>query len=441
MRLRNKFSPRSSVVDASTSRLTGVRWGAVPMTPLLCFLALSVLPVGSDNEIEIDFVADPKSAGALFSPSAGLTGAKWLMTEGGLRATLPVGLPCRQASRLSARVNLEGDFQIIVQYRVNSLPRPSTPPPQAPEPSNNLEIAIAGKDLVATVFRNQRIGLGEGIGYFSKCPQGDSAVGHQPFKGGTSGQLGVRRVGQRLLFLYGDAHGPMIEFGSTRTCTTHITELGLQVLALNSPDALDVTFERLSIKADRLVRLEPPHHHRANTGDLRRVVIGHGVAFVVGLTYWCTRTRRREKTTSSSDSRVAAKPESIEGARHRRGFVLLPILVVFVVMCILIDLFLPGVRRWRCENDPKPITPAPGGREAARHAGSFEGGDGVPASGSIVTGRRDDSGFVGETYERLSPLQSRAGQDSVGEESRARSVRSRVTSCGRVRIGVLREGG
>ncbi len=76
---------------------------------------------------------------------------------------------------------------------------------------------------------------------------------------GKSGRLGVRRSGDQLTFLHSDADGALVEMGTVKFSTEPITDLGLQALALRSPDAIDVRFDRLSIKADRIVRLnEPP---------------------------------------------------------------------------------------------------------------------------------------------------------------------------------------
>ncbi len=46
--------------------------------------------------------------------------------------------------------------------------------------------------------------------------------------------------------------------GTVKFGTGPIADLGLQALALRSPDAIDCRFERLSIKADKIVRLEKP---------------------------------------------------------------------------------------------------------------------------------------------------------------------------------------
>jgi hypothetical protein len=291
---------------------------AIPMAPLLWVLALLAMTDGSDNEIEVDFTSQAGYDRTLFHTKTGLTGGSWEAKGDGLRANLPTGRPNRQPSRFSAQVNLEGDFQIIAQYRINNLPYPKTPPAKAPGPSNNLEIVIGGKDLEATVFRDRRPEPGDEIGYFSKCPEGDATVQHHPFKGKVqkaAGRLGMRREGQKLTFLHGDVDGEMTEFGSTQFCTRPITEVGVQILALSSPDAVDITFDRLSIKADRLVRLQvlPP---TGSMGILTWIVLGLVVAGVGALAYWYARTRRGKKPTSSRGSAAVPKGKSAGNPTH-----------------------------------------------------------------------------------------------------------------------------
>ena len=67
-----------------------------------------------------------------------------------------------------------------------------------------------------------------------------------------------RRSGDQLTFLHSGVDGTLVEMGTVKFSTEPIADLGLQALALRSPDAIDVRFERLSIKADRIVRLQEP---------------------------------------------------------------------------------------------------------------------------------------------------------------------------------------
>ena len=75
---------------------------------------------------------------------------------------------------------------------------------------------------------------------------------------GKSGRLGVRRTGDHLTFLHSSGHGTLVEMGTARSAPSRSPISGLQALALRSPDAIDVRFDRLSIKADKIVRLEKP---------------------------------------------------------------------------------------------------------------------------------------------------------------------------------------
>ena len=155
-------------------------------------------------------------------------------------------------------MHLEGDFEIVADFEIIRLPRPAEPPAGATvkDPTNNIEIFLYAPDVMVTVFRDNRPS-GEGWGFYAHSPEGGSTLRHFPATG-KSGRLGVRRSGDQLTFLHSGADGTLVEMGTVKFSTEPIADLGLQALALRSPDAIDVRFERLSIKADKIVRLEQP---------------------------------------------------------------------------------------------------------------------------------------------------------------------------------------
>ena len=109
---------------------------------------------------------------------------------------------------------------------------------------------------MVTVFRDHRPS-GEGWGFYAHSPEGGSTLRHFPASG-KSGRLGVRRSGEELTFLHSGPDGSLVEMETVKFGTEPIAELGLQALALRSTDAIDCRFNRLSIKADKIVRLEQP---------------------------------------------------------------------------------------------------------------------------------------------------------------------------------------
>jgi hypothetical protein len=281
------------------------------------FVVLSVLSAASENQIDVDFVAQSGYDRSLFRSEVGLAGGKWETTRAGLRATLPTGPPTREPSKFLALVHLEGDFEIVVEYQVVKLPRLSAPHfVNAEEPSNNVEIAIRGKDFEATVFRDRRFNFGDEIGYYAKSPKAGVVMLHRPAKNKAIGQLGLRRVGEQLTFLHGIGDGPLAETGSTPLVTTPVTEVALQILALSSPDAIEVKFNRLHLTADRLIRIAPPLE---STGLSKTtwIVIIHAVAIALGFAYWYSRAHRFQVRPQPAGKATGPSPRS--GRPRRAG--------------------------------------------------------------------------------------------------------------------------
>ncbi len=81
--------------------------------------------------------------------------------------------------------------------------------------------------------------------------------------------------------------------------TEPIAELGLQALALRSPDAIDVRFERLSIKADKIVRLEQPPSTGWGSGTWLTLAAVVAV-FIGGIAAWRLRSGRDRATEAEA---------------------------------------------------------------------------------------------------------------------------------------------
>ena len=191
----------------------------------------------------------------LLRTEIGESAGYWELSDQGSRAFLPSGRVGRPPLKIAVLVHVVGDFEVVAQYATAKLPHPTTN-----IGSNNVEIAISSPDGFATCFRSNEAGSrGDGYGfYLDYADQRDSVFQHFPTTA-TAGQLAIRRTGNKLTFLQGDVRGSFVELGSLVFGSRPITEVALQALANRTTDGLDVRFERLEIRADKILRLHEPY--------------------------------------------------------------------------------------------------------------------------------------------------------------------------------------
>jgi len=347
----------------------------------------------SAEEIEVDFTRQSYDRW-LFRPEAGVDGGRWDTKGKGLHASVPKGPTSRGPLRFRGLMHLEGDFEIVADFEIIRLPRPAEPPAggTVKDPTNNIEIFLYAPERMVTVFRDHRPS-GEGWGFYARSPEGGSTLRHFPATG-KSGRLGVRRSGEELTFLHSGPDGSLVEMETVKFGTEPIADLGLQALALRSTDAIDCRFERLSVKADKIVRLHEPPSTGWGAGTW--LTLAAVVAVLIGaLAARWLRSGRDEppkpkpavKPAVAASARTAPKPGA---AKPSRGLTLIELLVVITVIGVLIALLLPAVqaareaaRRAQCTNNLKQIGLALANYQSALRVYPFGVGGGGPPGNAV----------------------------------------------------------
>lgn len=219
-------------------------------------LALSVLGCGTEFHEKFE---GRSFDSRMFRADTNGSGGHWDLKRGALRGVLPGGSEGRPPLKFVGLFQLEGNFEVTLEYAIDQLPVP-----KSEAGWNNIEIYLHGPDGEASLYRNAQAGkLGQGLGaHFRPWTPGEVQGLDQRWPSDTpGGRLSLRRVGETLSFLGADGKSDLKEYQQCEFGRGPITNVAFQIVANQTTDSLEARFLRIDVKAGRVVggqrRLSP----------------------------------------------------------------------------------------------------------------------------------------------------------------------------------------
>ncbi len=185
----------------------------------------------------------------LFRPNLKQSLGRWEVKHGSLQAIIPKGPVGRPPISFVGLFELEGDFEISADYQLVALPKPAaTSAKNRGDVANTVEIVISGPAGWCVVSR-KHLPMGERISCFGELGGMRKFISELFPVSGSAGRLEARREGEIIHFYRTEGGGPEVEIGSIPFGSGPVSEVSLQVYAMNTTDALDVRFSSLHVGA------------------------------------------------------------------------------------------------------------------------------------------------------------------------------------------------
>jgi hypothetical protein len=219
---------------------------------------------------------------ALANTTVAITKADF--SKGVMRMIIPPGPDMRPLLGLNSRFGLEGDFEIRVDYAIHSLPRPE-------KEWANLSIFIQGPDGMAAMTRTHNMATGHGFSRWFQPPADSKAkveAGGEPTVD-RSGTLRLVRVGKELQYSAAARGQPFHSIGTVAIGDRPIDTVGFQVLAPPMKAPIDLEYDNISVKADRLTGLT--YVPESGYGPLPWI-LGGALVVALALLWWWSAKRK-----------------------------------------------------------------------------------------------------------------------------------------------------
>ncbi len=264
---------------------------------LCCLAVLSLLALlnsahrvaGADSaltEIKETFTGGDfdRTRWALLNTTVAVTKADF--SRGAMRLIVPPGPDVRPLVGLNSRFGLEGDFDVSVDYSLRLLPRPE-------KEWVNVSIFIGGPDGMAAMTRTNNANSGHGYSTWFQPPAGSKTrmqAGGAPTED-KAGTLRLARVGRELHYYASSRGQPLKQIGTVEFGDHPIETLGFQVLPPGLKAPVDVEFDNILVKADRITGLV--FVPQSDYGYLPWILSGLMVLIVLILLGWWSTRRAR----------------------------------------------------------------------------------------------------------------------------------------------------
>ncbi|AGA28031.1 hypothetical protein [Singulisphaera acidiphila] len=264
----------------------------------LALLSALVASGSYSDSIEVNF-SDQAYDRTLFRPNVRRSLGRWEVKDGKLRAEIPKGGGDRPPIGFVGLFHLEGDFEVTADYQIVALPKPkASSTKKGGDAMNSIELVISGAPGWCVGSR-KFLSIGEKVSSYGELEGSRKFISDNLPVSGTIGRLEVRRKDGNIQFYHAEAGSTPVLIGTVPFGDGPVNEVGLQVYAMNTVDALDVRFSHVQVGADRIIR------GLLDSSSTRQMLLWGLLALVVAaLVYaWWRFAGHRSATASGSHSR------------------------------------------------------------------------------------------------------------------------------------------
>jgi hypothetical protein len=274
---------------------TAISLGEAPLSAIVLLAALAM--AGATLAFQV-FFGDPKPVEFL----EGFTGGsfdrrKWMLipqsppgvqfdlSGDSLHIIVPPGPSGRPAASFRANFQIEGDFELRMDYQIGSLPKPKNE-------WVNVEIFVDGTDGFAAVIRTNHAAQGHGYTMWFDPRDKAKAQGvwkHVPTSD-QSGTLRLQRLGSEVHYWAAAPAKDLNRIGSVAFGSGPIHHIEFRVIAPKLESPVELTLDSIAVKADRLIERERPATSRFGPRSwIGGVAVVGGSAMATLVWFWYRR--------------------------------------------------------------------------------------------------------------------------------------------------------